>query len=167
MTGRNPRTCIRIAQPADADALAMVKSGRGLHRDRIAAQARDRLYVYVAQQAETLCGFGMLVLDQVADWPEVYPLPQIIDLFVAADARGRGVGSDLIRAMEDKARSLGRESIHLRVEPETNPRALALYERLGYRQLFDKPRRDVYDFTDSEGVRHQGVEWVVDMRKRL
>jgi GNAT superfamily N-acetyltransferase len=167
MTTRKPGIRIRTAEPDDVEALAQIKSGPGLHRDRIAAQVPGRLYVFVAGQDEKLCGFGMLVLDQVPDWPEVQPLPQIIDLFVADDARGRGVGSALIGAMEDKARDLGWESVHLRVEPEANPRALALYERLDYRQLFDKPRRDVYDFVDSDGVRHQGVEWVVDMRKDL
>lgn len=54
-----------------------------------------------------------------------------IVLAVDADARGKGIGSKLITAAEEKARSLKRYRIELEVFAK-NSRAVALYERLGY-----------------------------------
>ena len=54
------------------------------------------------------------------------------DLVVTAAAEGRGVGSALLRAVEDWSRARGHRVLTLNVFPE-NRRALALYERRGYR----------------------------------
>lgn len=53
-------------------------------------------------------------------------------LAVAADARGRGVGTRLLSEVRDVARALDKDFVRLDVV-DTNPRAQALYERLGYR----------------------------------
>ena len=50
---------------------------------------------------------------------------------VAADARGRGVGTALLRAVIDRAADLGLSTVRLDVV-DTNPRARALYERVGF-----------------------------------
>jgi ribosomal protein S18 acetylase RimI-like enzyme len=110
---------------------------------------------------------AMLILDQVPGWPAIHPIPQIMDLHVDEACRRQGIGKALVEHLEQEARRRGCKAMHLRVEPENNPTALHLYERMGYRKLFDKPRRDVYDFVDGQGVRHKGIEWVVDMRKEL
>lgn len=52
-------------------------------------------------------------------------------IFVAPEARGRGVGSRLIEALAQEARSRGHAEIRLEVIDE-NPRARALYERRGF-----------------------------------
>lgn len=52
-------------------------------------------------------------------------------IFVAPEARGRGVGSALLAAIEDEARGRGYRELRLDVI-DSNPRARALYERLGY-----------------------------------
>ena len=52
-------------------------------------------------------------------------------LFVAEDARGRGVGTLLLDALCREARARGYREIRLDVV-DTNPRARALYERYGF-----------------------------------
>ncbi|MEV5378870.1 GNAT family N-acetyltransferase [Streptomyces nondiastaticus] len=55
---------------------------------------------------------------------------ELISLWVAADARGRGVGERLVRAVEQWATDTGAERLHLAVMPG-NEHAFALYRRLG------------------------------------
>jgi len=52
-------------------------------------------------------------------------------IFVAPDARGRGVGTALLGAIIDQARTRGFKEVRLDVI-DTNPRARALYERRGF-----------------------------------
>ena len=72
-----------------------------------------------------------------------------------------------MRAIEHFAAAAGRERLHLSVEPARNPRAYALYQRLGYQPLQAEPYRHVWAFTDSAGQVHRGESWVVDMVKPL
>lgn len=55
-------------------------------------------------------------------------------LFVAPQARGRGVGTALLAAIAQEARARGYREVRLDVVEE-NTRARALYERLGYRAV--------------------------------
>lgn len=55
-------------------------------------------------------------------------------LFVAPEARGRGVGTRLLAAIAEEARLRGYREVRLDVVEE-NARARALYERLGYRPV--------------------------------
>jgi ribosomal protein S18 acetylase RimI-like enzyme len=55
-------------------------------------------------------------------------------LATAPAARGRGVGTRLLEAVDERASALGRTEIILEVI-DTNPRAKALYERHGYRTV--------------------------------
>ncbi|MEM7774744.1 MAG: GNAT family N-acetyltransferase [Pseudomonadota bacterium] len=52
-------------------------------------------------------------------------------LAVAADARGQGLGTGLLKATEAHAARLGKVSVGLDVV-DTNPRARQLYERVGF-----------------------------------
>jgi ribosomal protein S18 acetylase RimI-like enzyme len=56
----------------------------------------------------------------------------ITELFVAPQARGRGVGRALLDATVRELRTQGIEAIHLMVRPE-NEQAKSLYERVGFR----------------------------------
>src|SRR5690606_39231866 len=66
-------------------------------------------------------------------------LPQDVDnerflidgLFVAPEARGTGLGSNLIATVADHARAQGYRQLRLEVV-DTNLRAKALYHRLGF-----------------------------------
>ena len=62
--------------------------------------------------------------------------------------QGRGIGTMLIRALEDRARARGLASCWLGVEVD-NPRARALYERLGY-VAFDEVD-DAWEMEDANG----------------
>jgi GNAT superfamily N-acetyltransferase len=59
------------------------------------------------------------------------------DLFVRADARGRGVGRALVQGTIDLARERGCRRVELDVN-DANPAALALYESFGF--SCDDPR---------------------------
>jgi len=52
-------------------------------------------------------------------------------IFVSPNARGQGVGTTLMQAIKDEGRARGYDSLRLDVI-NTNPRARALYERLGF-----------------------------------
>ena len=56
------------------------------------------------------------------------------ELYVAAEHRGHGVGSEALRLAIAECRRLGLHALRLEVTP-TNPRAQKLYERLGFRNL--------------------------------
>ena len=94
-------------------------------------------------------------------------LPQIVDLRVKESQRGRGYGSAFIRALERRAATAGYGQLYVCVEPMHNPRAYALYRRLGYQPLQCEPNRKRWQFTDSAGMVHRGEDRVVDMGKRL
>ena len=56
-------------------------------------------------------------------------------LAVGEDERGSGIGTALLTSVIDTAREAGMRTVTLEVV-DTNPRALALYERLGFRCAF-------------------------------
>lgn len=70
-------------------------------------------------------------------------------LCVAPEARSLGVGSALLSAIEDEARARGYDYVRLDVV-DTNLRARALYERLGYQAIRTEPiglLRHVFGFS--------------------
>jgi GNAT superfamily N-acetyltransferase len=62
------------------------------------------------------------------------------DLFVADDARNRGLGRALIAAVEDKARAAGASRVHWLTQ-ETNADARILYDQLAERSGFIQYRK--------------------------
>ena len=54
-------------------------------------------------------------------------------MFVAASARGRGIGALILEALEREARAAGVRVIRLETGP-SQPEALGLYRRFGYRE---------------------------------
>lgn len=70
-------------------------------------------------------------------------------IFVAEHARGKGVGTLLLKAVKAKARGLGCSQVRLDVI-DTNPRARQLYEREGFRAVATEdlgPLRHIFGFT--------------------
>ena len=55
-------------------------------------------------------------------------------IFVSSDARGQGVGTALLDAICNEARTRNYPSVRLDVI-DTNPRAHALYERYGFKEV--------------------------------
>ncbi len=77
----------------------------------------------VAVCDHTACAFGMLTL-----WPRT---AEISDLIVSPLLRDQGIGSQIIAYLTDIARRLHAQTLEIGVAL-TNPRALALYRRLGF-----------------------------------
>lgn len=71
-------------------------------------------------------GYGML-----RGWDEHYDVPSL-GIYLAPEARGRGLSRILMEALHDYARRAGASRIRLKVYPD-NIVAVRLYERLGYR----------------------------------
>ena len=67
-------------------------------------------------------------------------VPEIGDVFVPAELRGRGIGTQLSEAAEQMARMRGHRQISISASI-ANERALRLYRRLGYRDAGLPPKR--------------------------
>jgi ribosomal protein S18 acetylase RimI-like enzyme len=85
-------------------------------------------------------------------------------LRVKSQFRRRGLGTRLIRAAEDALIATGMQSVSIGVAKE-NPRARALYERLGYRILAELPGE--WSYIDNVGQIRQVVEPAWLMQKKL
>lgn len=64
---------------------------------------------------------------------------ELLRVAVDPSVRGRGIGRRLVEAGLQRLRDLGVSSCFLEVRPENRP-ALALYRRLGFRQVARRPR---------------------------
>ncbi|SDJ87527.1 GNAT family N-acetyltransferase [Streptomyces indicus] len=90
--------------------------------------------------------------------------PEINGLAVAEHLRSQGIGTALIHAAEDLARARRLPAIGLGVD-ETNPRAAALYARLGYEALV--PYVDRWSYVDRGGLRVECADACTFLVKRL
>lgn len=161
---------IREAHINDLPALCAIRYNDqpAIHRDRINKSDQHTFQYFVAERAEQIIGFGLLLLERPLDWNDsLNTFPILVDLFVTENYRSRGVGQALMQHMEAIAQQHGKSAVYLNVEPSTNPRAVNLYLRLGYVPLQQQPYYNVWQFADTDGVLHKGEEWVIDMRKSL
>lgn len=131
----------RQALPADLDALVKLEN-RCFTDDRISRRSfrrfiempRDR--VIVAMDGDTLFGYSLVLMQANTRLARIYSIA------VSPDARGRGLGEQLIRESEQQAATAGRILMRLEVRTD-NHGAIALYRRLGYRQF--GTYRDYYE----------------------
>jgi ribosomal protein S18 acetylase RimI-like enzyme len=171
-SGMVPRITVRDVEKVDVPVLTAIK-GVGtetLHRDRLRdAQSTGFRYLVLLADKE-IVGFACLVIRRPQYWSDAddtQHLPQIVDLQIKESHRGRGYGSDFLRAIERIASEAGYAHLYLSVGPLNNPRAYALYQRLGYEKIQSEPYRKIWEFHDSDGKKHHGEDWVVDMVKQL
>jgi ribosomal protein S18 acetylase RimI-like enzyme len=121
---------LRPAQPEDAPALARhclpehdpTYVAESLRRVAHLAQ-HDHAHALIAQIDADTVGYG-----QVTRWPRS---AEIGNLVVAADWRNLGIGSALIEALAAYAARWPLAEVEIGVAL-SNPRALALYRRLGF-----------------------------------
>ena len=76
--------------------------------------------------ADAVVGCGAVVLDDGSS-------AEIKRMFVDPAARGRGIGAELLRALEQAAGAEGVTVVRLETGP-SQPEALGLYRRFGYRE---------------------------------
>jgi GNAT superfamily N-acetyltransferase len=163
---------VRDAEEADVPALTAIKGdgSEAIHRDRLRdAQGSGFRYIVLLADQDII-GFACLVIRRPAYWSDAHDtqhLPQIADLQVKESHRGQGYGSTFVRAIECITAEAGYGQLYISVEPLNNPRAYALYQRLGYQRIQPEPYQKIWGFTDSEGKLHRGEDWAVDMVKQL
>lgn len=95
------------------------------HTIKAEALARPAVLFFVARTAGTAVGCVGLVLGDAGE-------AELKRMFVAADARGQGIGTRLLEAVEAAARHEGVRMLRLETGV-SSAAALALYRRAGYR----------------------------------
>jgi [ribosomal protein S18]-alanine N-acetyltransferase len=146
----------RVAGRTDADACARLMVATepwltlGRTYDQALATVRDPAHeVYVCDDDAGIRGFIVLVLAGAF-------VGYIKAVCVAPDARGRGIGTRMVRFAEERIGALS-PAVFLTVS-SFNPRAQALYERLGFRVVGELP--DFIVDGHSEILMHkQSVPW--------
>jgi ribosomal-protein-alanine N-acetyltransferase len=168
MDGTSPTApvVIRDATAADVEKLSALRPPRGLHQDRVGGGEGERRYV-LAEVGGKPVGFGVVYFRGDPMWERPEQVPLVMDLWVAPEVRGRGVGSRIIAALENAARERGFPCIYLQVQAERNPRAISLYRKLGYQPLGRRAHTDLFHTVDEQGNVHEGEEIVLDMQKWL
>ncbi|MCS3491568.1 GNAT superfamily N-acetyltransferase [Arthrobacter sp. JUb119] len=78
---------------------------------------------------------GAIFVVEVSIWDEDLAGPFIIDLFVDPQHQGHGLGRILITAAMAACKKNGANTLSLRIGEGTSGSALALYKRLGFREL--------------------------------
>lgn len=89
---------------------------------------RRAYYVAVGEGGRVLGGAGVVEFEPLENTVELQKL------YLADEAKGRGLGTRLVGLMESCARGLGYERLYL--ETHSNLKvAIHLYEKLGYRRI--------------------------------
>ena len=106
----------------------------GMHRDRLARQQEGKVVYLVAWHEGRPVGHVLLEWAGTASEPMASHLkrcPELSDLFVVPEYLSRGIGAQLMEAVESLVRRQGYSQVGLGVAID-NPRARSLYERRGY-----------------------------------
>lgn len=89
------------------------------------------------------------------------PYPQMSALVVREDLRSKGIGTEAIKEVERRVKGKGFNKVGLSVNPDNNPGARKLYERLGY---MNTGKEKFLDYVDP----YDGAEdWVIDLVKEI
>jgi [ribosomal protein S18]-alanine N-acetyltransferase len=129
---------IRIARTGDIARLLQLQ--QAFETDRLTRRAFTRglrspsQLILVAEQAGEVWGSAVAFLRRGSRAARLY------DLVVAEQARGTGIGTALVRAVERRSRAAGAASLHLEVRVD-NVAAQGFYRRNGYTMF---GRYDVY-----------------------
>ena len=138
------------------------------HADDLTWQRSGAITQIVAWQDSTPVGSGFIHWNGPRDAGIAQRLPKCPEIFrleVVNAYRSRGVGTGIVRTLEDLACAQGFVQLGLGVAIE-NSRARALYERLDYSVLDAPPYVDRADHPDA-AERLTVEEWCVFMVKSL
>jgi [ribosomal protein S18]-alanine N-acetyltransferase len=153
-------TAIRLARQSDLDALDQLErvafTGDHLSRRSLRSfiAAGDRLLV--AAEAGELVGYALVIRRKGGRTARLYSIA------VNPLRAGRGVGRALLAAVQTHAIEQGCEMLRLEVR-EDNRRAIALYERLGYRRF---GRHDDYYDDGAAALRMEKQLIATERRKK-
>lgn len=128
---------IRPARASDVDALlaietAVFQGDRLSRRSFLRLISRPSATVLVGQVGDNVAGYCIVLFRAGSGTARLYSIS------TAADMSGRGIGRVLIEAAERAAIKRDRRCLRLEVR-EDNTRAIAIYERAGFRTIGSKP----------------------------
>ncbi|MEK9179386.1 MAG: GNAT family N-acetyltransferase [Patescibacteria group bacterium] len=125
-------------------------------KNRLKLQENGTAVFLILRDKDDPIGFVFLKWNGKPTHPEY---PDMEDLYIREDMRGKGYGTKLIDECEQRAKEKGFKKIGLAVNPTENLIAKKLYEKLGY--IHDGKKSYV------DGV-YNGVEDIAtDLEKRL
>jgi ribosomal protein S18 acetylase RimI-like enzyme len=90
--------------------------------------AQNGIFIVAADASDSVAGYGLVFTRRDSRSARLYSLA------LAPAARGLGLGAELVRELEARARRAGFTHLHLEVA-QANAPALALYGKLGYVRL--------------------------------
>lgn len=157
---------IRDATQSDITALTKLRNAPTQLQRYLSEADGEGIRFLVYEQDNEVRGFAMLFLRQPVEGSPKSHIPKISDLYVAQRFRSMGIGTIMIARMEELAVAFGHKVMHVGVDPVDNPRALALYERLGYVPI-DEPQQKKANFYDEAGNATESKYWNVNLRKQL
>jgi ribosomal protein S18 acetylase RimI-like enzyme len=141
------RIDVRELAEHEVDVIARTEpEGKGFVQAMWRLQQEGVSLLLVAWMDAAPVGSGQL------DWRSTPP--ELKNLNVDADRRGLGVGTAIIRAAEARLRSGTSLAVGVGLD---NPRARALYERLGYRGT-GNISTTTYEYVDDNGVQRHATE---------
>jgi len=115
------------------------KRGQKYHEKEVEALLEDKKVHILVAEEETVLGYAILFEEEQKE-DELMKERRFLyldDLCVDKKARGKGVGSLLLREAEKLARSLSYSTITLRVW-SFNEKAIAFYQKEGYLPLYEE-----------------------------
>lgn len=131
----------RDATESDISELTRLRNAPAQLQRYLSEADGEGIRFLVYEQDNEIRGFAMLFLRQPAESSPKSHIPKISDLYVAQRFRSMGIGTIMIAHMEELAVAFGHKVMHVGVDPVDNPRALALYERLGYMPMMGRTKR--------------------------
>jgi GNAT superfamily N-acetyltransferase len=147
---------VRALQASEVGRLLLLEPpGRGFARAMWALQEAGGSTLLVAWDGDRPLGSGQL--DLRGD------VPELRNLQVDEAARGRGVGTAIVCATEERIGPGGRLTVGVALD---NPRARVLYERLGYRGTGEMTTTS-YAYVDDAGLTRQATETDEKLVKHL
>ena len=124
------------------------------HAERLERQRRGLVTYLIAWDQDLPVGHALLKWGGAEEQHIASALegscPDVEDLLVLAAYRSRGVGTQMLQAAELLVRERGFRCLGLSVDVR-NPRAQALYERLGFRDAGLGPHDERGEYVDRDG----------------
>jgi GNAT superfamily N-acetyltransferase len=150
---------IRVANENDLSGLCNIRNNKELFTNYLNQYENKQVYLVVAEQNETILGFGILKLKGSL-------VPKLSDLYVKENYRGNGIGSDLIKFRENIARDLGFSEMYLSVDPIENPKMISLIKRHGYQPVSEEYLKTAI-FYNEDGTTYNKTYTRIDLKKLL